>query len=558
MHSCTKANHTLQLGTLVQGHAVVVTVSVLLRSLLLPLPFFFSTSPPLPLRLGSGSLRPCHHHKPVRLPFWTSSFSLKPPVVATDVASLRPLLLLQVVRLCCLLSAARCAECFRCTVCSVFLFFLFFATSLPLPLRLGSGSLRPCRHRGPVRPPFWLIARFVDGLAPSACMVRHPYGSTMRSSTMSCVYSTHHFLRALNSFSSLLQRITLALSSLLLRAHPGPFLLLSAPPELFFHSCDFLAHPEHSLLLALPEHSHLLAPLALSSLPLAPLALSSTPLAPLALSSAPPAPPALSSRASCALLCSCRASCALFSFSSFISSSFCSKTGGFSLVSSSCPVSCLVSFSFSCSLSSSSLRCSSPSRLLLFSFAVKSLDAFACLAYFAPVLCFAVALPAAAPSVLARLVAIAFALAAAFAFSLLQPPISFHASICLRVQHPLPLFPKVRTSNFPSFVRLHCHFLLTRTPHKISYCLHVREVETSWASSLPIPVFIAKLSGLKYCWRVLEDFHCQECIHFLDIHNCLFMRLHFSIGGDDCRRTTRFRQSIHFSITQVLFADHVH
>ena len=36
------------------------------------------------------------------------------------------------------------------------------------------------------------------------------------------------------------------------------------------------------------------------------------------------------------------------------------------------------------------------------------------------------------------------------------------------------------------------------------------------------------------------------------------MRLHFSIGGYDCRRTARFRQSIHFSITQVLFADHVH
>ena len=36
------------------------------------------------------------------------------------------------------------------------------------------------------------------------------------------------------------------------------------------------------------------------------------------------------------------------------------------------------------------------------------------------------------------------------------------------------------------------------------------------------------------------------------------MRLHFSIGGFDYRRTARFRQSIHFSITQVLFADHVH
>ena len=34
------------------------------------------------------------------------------------------------------------------------------------------------------------------------------------------------------------------------------------------------------------------------------------------------------------------------------------------------------------------------------------------------------------------------------------------------------------------------------------------------------------------------------------------MRLHFSIGGYDCRWTALFRQSIHF--TQVLFADHMH
>ena len=34
--------------------------------------------------------------------------------------------------------------------------------------------------------------------------------------------------------------------------------------------------------------------------------------------------------------------------------------------------------------------------------------------------------------------------------------------------------------------------------------------------------------------------------------------LHFSIGGNDNRKTTRFRQSIHFGFTQVLFADHVH
>ena len=36
------------------------------------------------------------------------------------------------------------------------------------------------------------------------------------------------------------------------------------------------------------------------------------------------------------------------------------------------------------------------------------------------------------------------------------------------------------------------------------------------------------------------------------------MRLHFSIGGNDYRKTARVRQGIHFSITQVLFADHMH
>ena len=73
-----------------------------------------------------------------------------------------------------------------------------------------------------------------------------------------------------------------------------------------------------------------------------------------------------------------------------------------------------------------------------------------------------------------------------------------------------------------------------------------------------ISVFIAKLSERQYCWRVIEDFHSQEYIQFFDIHCGLFMRLHFSIGGYDYRRTARFRQSIHFSITQVLFADHMH
>ena len=43
-----------------------------------------------------------------------------------------------------------------------------------------------------------------------------------------------------------------------------------------------------------------------------------------------------------------------------------------------------------------------------------------------------------------------------------------------------------------------------------------------------IPVFIAKLSERQYCWRVIEDLHCQEYIQLFDIHNCLFMRLHTS------------------------------
>ena len=66
-------------------------------------------------------------------------------------------------------------------------------------------------------------------VAPSARWVRCQHGSTRRFSTMSCVYSTHHFLRALNSFPSLLQRISLALSSLL--ALPELLLFSLAPPE---------------------------------------------------------------------------------------------------------------------------------------------------------------------------------------------------------------------------------------------------------------------------------------------------------------------------------------
>ena len=74
-----------------------------------------------------------------------------------------------------------------------------------------------------------------------------------------------------------------------------------------------------------------------------------------------------------------------------------------------------------------------------------------------------------------------------------------------------------------------------------------------------ISVFIAKLSERYNCWRILEDFHSQEYIQFFDVHCGLFMRLHFSIGCYDYRRTTRLRQGIHFSgIIQVLSADHMH
>ena len=196
------------------------------------------------------------------------------------------------------------------TTCCVLLSFLSVAPCFHFSPFL---PLRPVLSRALPAQLSWLLATFVDGLAPFGDVVRCPHGSTKRFSTMSCVCSTHRFLRVLNSFLSVLQRISLALSSLLfLRALPG----------------SQLAPPEHRLLS--------LAPPALSSLPHAPPALSSLPHAPPALSSLPHAPPALSSLP----LPSFRV---LFLLSS--------KPGGFSSVSSSCLVSCLVSFSFSCSLS---------------------------------------------------------------------------------------------------------------------------------------------------------------------------------------------------------------
>ena len=70
-----------------------------------------------------------------------------------------------------------------------------------------------------------------------------------------------------------------------------------------------------------------------------------------------------------------------------------------------------------------------------------------------------------------------------------------------------------------------------------------------------ISVFIAKLSRRQYCWRVIEDFHCQENIWFFDINCGLFMRLHFTIGCYDCRWTSRRRQSIQFSRMLIMCID---
>ena len=118
---------------------------------------------------------------------------------------------------------------------------------------------------------------------------------------------THHFLLALNSFPSWLER---------LRALPGPQLLflLFAPPELSLLSLALL--PPFFLRL-------LRSPVVLSRLLRSPLVVLSR----------------------------------LLLLRFVLASSFCPKLGGFSLVCSSC----LVSFSFSCSLFSSPSVSPSPS-----------------------------------------------------------------------------------------------------------------------------------------------------------------------------------------------------
>ena len=100
------------------------------------------------------------------------------------------------VRFPCQASVSRGVFSLRCLVClspSPFLPFCLFVQTLGL---LTLPSSRVCS----VRQPFWLLATFVDDLAPSEGVVRCPHGSTRRFSTMSCVCSTRHSLHALNSF----------------------------------------------------------------------------------------------------------------------------------------------------------------------------------------------------------------------------------------------------------------------------------------------------------------------------------------------------------------------
>ena len=73
------------------------------------------------------------------------------------------------------------------------------------------------------------------------------------------------------------------------------------------------------------------------------------------------------------------------------------------------------------------------------------------------------------------------------------------------------------------------------TKFSVLHCIRIPFFNEMWFLTVDpfirISVFIAKLSKRQYCWRVLEDFDCQEYIQFLDIHNCgLFIRLHFTIG----------------------------
>ena len=73
-----------------------------------------------------------------------------------------------------------------------------------------------------------------------------------------------------------------------------------------------------------------------------------------------------------------------------------------------------------------------------------------------------------------------------------------------------------------------------------------------------IPVFIANLSSDNPAGVFSRTFIVKNISNSLTYTVASSCSLHFSFGGYDYPWTARFRQSIYFSITQVLFADHVH
>ena len=107
---------------------------------------------------------------------------------------------------------------------------------------------------------------------------------------------------------------------------------------------------------------------------------------------------------------------------------------------------------------------------------------------------------------------------------------------------------KPRTTIGTKFSVLHC----IRIPF-LMWCGFLTVDPFMWAS-----VFIAKLSKRYNCWRILEDFLRQEEIQFLDINCGLFMRLHFTIGCKNRRRTSWCRHSfpgLRFDAGRHLFSE---
>ena len=184
--------------------------------------------------------------------------------------------------------------------------------SLPCPLLPFSPflSLRPVRSRALPALPSWLLVTLIDGLAPSAGVVRCPHGPTMRffhqvmclfdTSFSSCIEfasflaSTHFSYVVASSALSCPSWASTSFSSLPLSTHFF-LLLLLGPLFLFLRVLRLLCLLPSPLLLS----RLLLSPLFFSRLLRSPLLLTSLLLA----------------------FCSSRVSYTLFSFSSFLSCS---------------------------------------------------------------------------------------------------------------------------------------------------------------------------------------------------------------------------------------------